>query len=260
MSFGVSHIAPLLPAFLERFPNVKVDLVLNDRLVDLVDEGFDLAVRIGNLRDSSLIARRLCATRLVVCAAPSYLAAHGAPRQPADLKSHRCLGYSYSALGDEWRFHVPDGAHLSIPIVDQIACNNGDALRRMALGGAGIVLQPSFIVADDLASGALVELLGEYQGTELGIHVVYPGSRHVVPKVRAFVDHLDAARFARGDQRGSSNRPRGHGYRPHATPSCRGPDATPRGSARRDPDCDRFPACARVPRCAPCRSGAVSPG
>lgn len=189
MSFGVQHIAPLLPAFCARYPDVTIDLVLSDRLVDLVDEGFDLAVRIGNLADSGLMVRRLCGARLVTCAAPSYLTKHGEPKRPEDLKGHRCLSYSLS-LGNEWQFFAPGGASQSVAVGEFIACNNGDALRQMALNGAGIVQQPAFIVADDIASGRLTPVLPTYRGRELGIHAVYPGTRNAVPKVRAFIDYL----------------------------------------------------------------------
>ena len=193
MSFGVGYVSPLVPSFLERHPDVRVDLVLNDRIVDLIDEGFDLAIRIGKLRDSSLIARKLCGTRLLVCAAPSYLARHGEPKRPEDLKTHRCLCYSLSSFGHEWQFRGNDGASVAVPIGEQIACNNGDALRLMAVQGAGLVQQPSFIVAEDIAAGRLMPVLGSYLGAEFGIHAVYPGSRNVVPKVRAFVDHMVSA-------------------------------------------------------------------
>jgi DNA-binding transcriptional LysR family regulator len=193
LSFGTRQLAPAIADFLAACPAIEIDVTLSDRLADLVEEGFDLAIRIGRLADSSLIARRIAPCLVVACAAPAYLKKHGAPRIPADLAAHNCLGYSYAALRNEWRFSGPDGVE-SVRVGGRLNANNGDILRLAALGGEGIILQPSFIVADDLTAGSLVPILPGYAPDELAIHAVYPHSRHLSVKVRSFVDFL-VARF-----------------------------------------------------------------
>jgi DNA-binding transcriptional LysR family regulator len=193
LSFGTRQLGPAIADFLAACPAVEIDVTLSDRVADLVEEGFDLAIRIGRLADSSLIARRIAPCLVVACAAPAYLKKHGAPRVPADLAAHNCLGYSYAALRNEWRFTGPEGTQ-SVRVAGRLNANNGDILRLAALGGEGIILQPSFIVADDLAAGRLVPILPGYAPDELAIHAVYPHSRHLSVKVRSFVDFL-VARF-----------------------------------------------------------------
>lgn len=194
MSFGFLHLAPAIPDFLARYPEVEVDMTMNDRFVDLVDEGFDVAVRIARLADSSLVARKLAPARRVVCASPAYLEAHGVPQSPDDLKDHECLCYTNVALSDEWRFTGPDGRPWPVEVKGRLRANNGDALRAAALKGLGVINQPSFIVGGDLQSGTLVSVLTEFTPQESAVHAVYPHSRHLSPKVRAFVDFL-ADRF-----------------------------------------------------------------
>jgi DNA-binding transcriptional LysR family regulator len=195
LAFGVRQIAPRLAAFAARYPGVTVELGLNDRLVDLVDEGWDLAIRIGALRDSSLVARRLAACRMVVCAAPSYLAAHGTPRTTADLAQHNCLGYTLAESGaSRWRMGGP--AEINVPISGNLHANNGDALLAAALAGQGIIYQPSFIVADDLRAGRLRVLTLELPSSDrLAVYAVYLPDRTPSAKVRAFIDFL-APQFA----------------------------------------------------------------
>ncbi len=193
LSFGIRHLAPAIIDYLAACPEAAIDVTLSDRVVDLVDEGFDLAIRIARLADSSLIARRIAPCRIVACAAPAYLKKHGAPRRPADLTAHNCLGYSYAALRNEWRFTGPDGAE-SVRIAGRLNANNGDVLRLAALRGEGIVIQPTFLIGDDLASGELVSILPGFVPDELVIQAVYPHSRHLSVKVRSFIDFL-VARF-----------------------------------------------------------------
>ena len=194
MSFGVRHLAPALPDFMARYPELTVDLALNDRLVDLVEEGFDVAVRIVRLEDSSLIARRLAPNRLVLCAAPFYLRAHGAPRAVEDLKGHECLLYSYLAAGDVWRLCGP-GGERRLAVTGRLHINNGNALLAAALGGLGVALLPCFICGEDLRAGRLIQVLPEWSGpADTAIAAVYPASRNLSPKVRVFVDFL-AERF-----------------------------------------------------------------
>ena len=190
MSFGFLHLAPALPDFLARYPEVAVDLAMNDRFVDLIDEGFDVAVRIGAMEDSSLIARRLAPIRRVVCASPAYFEARGLPLSPEDLKGHECLFNSNIASSQEWRFTAPDGKSWPVEVKGRLSANNGDALRAAALQGLGIVNLPTFIVGGDLQAGALVTALDEFISQDMAMSAVYPHSRHLSPKVRAFVDFL----------------------------------------------------------------------
>lgn len=194
MSFGFLHLAAALPDFMARYPEVELDVSMTDRFVDLVDEGFDLAVRIAALQDSSLIARRLAPIRLAVCASPDYLKAHGTPQTPQDLRAHHCIINSNLASAHEWKFVSEDGKPLTVKVESKIAINNGDAMRLAALGGLGLTILPTFIVGRDLQAGTLVSVLSAYVPQRLGLHVVYPHARHLSPKVRAFVDFL-AERF-----------------------------------------------------------------
>ncbi len=192
MSFGASHVAPLLPDFMARYPELAVDMVLNDRLVDLVEEGFDVGVRIGRLMDSSLIARRLGPNRMLLAAAPAYLAARGRPRRPHDLLEHECLIYSYRQGPSDWRFRGPEG-EVRVPVSGRLRINNGDALHTAALAGLGITLQPSFICGADIRAGRMERLLPDWQAaSESSIYAIYPASRNLLPKVRVFVDFLAA--------------------------------------------------------------------
>ena len=194
LSFGFLHLAPALADFVARYPDVQVDVALNDRFVDLVNEGFDLAIRIGALDDSSLIARKVGTAKRIVCASPKYLAERGTPQTPDDLPNHECLTNSGIALGREWRFQRADGSAWTISVNPRISMDNGDALRVCALNGLGFASLPSFIVGADLQSGALVSVLEAYAHLEFNINAVYPHARHLSSAVRAFVDFL-AGRF-----------------------------------------------------------------
>lgn len=194
LSFGVRHLAPLMAEYLSRHPGVSVELSLNDRVVDLVEEGYDVAIRIGATLPPDFVARKLGATRLVVCGAPEYLARHGEPRVPADLTRHVCLGYSYWTTPDEWPFTDAAGKTVVVKIAGTLSANNGDALCAAAAAGAGLIYEPSFIVADDLAAGRLRAVLTGYDTRELGIYAVYASRRHLSAKVRSFAEFL-AGRF-----------------------------------------------------------------
>jgi DNA-binding transcriptional LysR family regulator len=196
VSFGARQIAPLLSEFAQRHPLVTVELGLNDRLVDLADEGWDMAIRIGNLTDSSLIARRIASCRTVVCAAPSYLEARGRPRTVASLTEHNCLGYTLSR--QTGANHCAFGARgeMTVPVSGNLRANNGDALRAAAIAGQGLIYQPTFIVADDVRAGALVALTMDQPTVELaGIYAVFLPDRHPAAKLRVFIDFI-ATRFA----------------------------------------------------------------
>lgn len=188
--FGELHIAPLVASLSKQQSELKIDLVLSDRFVDLVAEGFDLAVRIGPLGSTSLIARRLSRARVVACASPSYLERHGSPMVPQDLLEHDCLRYSPDPRRNVWRFRDRAGRTLAIPVTGVFECNHGGALRQAAIAGLGVVLLPYFYVAEALARGTLVTVLEDYCNEEIGIHAVYPAGPLVPPKTRVCVEWL----------------------------------------------------------------------
>lgn len=193
MSFGTLHLAGAVADFAALHPQLSIDLTLNDRVVDLIEEGYDVAVRIGRLADSSLIARRLAPCRMVVCASPHYIARHGQPGHPTDLARHNCLTYAYLTPRDEWRFHGPEG-EVAVRVSGTMSANNGEVLAAAARCGRGVAFEPSFIVGEDLERGRLVRLLPAYRPAEPSINAVYPHARHLSAKVRSFVDFL-AGRF-----------------------------------------------------------------
>lgn len=195
VTFGLVYLAPLWPAFMQRHQKVMLDVTLADRMVDLVDEGYDMAVRIARLPSSSLISRRLASTRLVLCASPDYLRRHGTPEHPLDLADHIVIAYSLLATGDHWSFEGPNGETV-VKVFPRMRSNSGETCCAAALQGAGIVLQPTLLVAPHLQSGALTELLPAYRSIELGVYAVYPTRKHVAPKVRLMVDFL-VEQFAR---------------------------------------------------------------
>jgi DNA-binding transcriptional LysR family regulator len=189
VSFGAHHVAPLLGAFAARHPQVSLELALNDRVVDLVEEGWDLTVRIGRLAESRLVARRLASCPLLVCAAPAYLAARGTPRTVAELGGHACLGYTMSGIvgADRWLF---DRGRVAVPVSGPLRANNGDALCRAAIAGLGLIYQPAFLLAEALRDGRLVRVALDQPGVALGIHAVHAPDRSVPAKVRAMIEFL----------------------------------------------------------------------
>ena len=193
-TFGILHLAPLWGEFRALHPRVKLDVMLADRLVDLVEEGYDVAIRIATLDNSTLVSRKLATTRMVLCASPTYLERHGTPQHPAELAEHEIISYSYWSTKDEWRFDGPRGP-VSVKTSPCIHTNSGDTCRAAALMHQGVILQPTFLVGQDLASGALVELMPEYRSTEFGIYAVYPTRKQVSAKVRVLIEFL-AAHFA----------------------------------------------------------------
>lgn len=194
VSFGILHLAPLWAQFMARNPKVLLDVTLSDRVVDLVEEGFDMAVRIARLPSSSLISRKIASTRMVVCASPAYLDAHGTPAHPRELADHAVLAYSLFSAGERWEFEGPQGT-VAVKVRPRMVTNSGDTCRAAALDHQGIILQPSFLVGDDLKSGALVRLLPQYLSMALGVYAVYPTRKHLAPRVRLLIDYLvEAAR------------------------------------------------------------------
>jgi DNA-binding transcriptional LysR family regulator len=189
VTFGLMHLAPLWPAFLARHPKLSIDITLSDRVTDLVEEGFDIAVRIGQLTASSLISRKLASTRMVLCASPAYLQRRGAPARPEDLLHHDVISYSLFSSGENWSFAGPDG-DVSVKVTPRVRTNSGDTCLAAALQHQGIILQPTFIVGADLVRGTLQEIMPGYHSVELGIHAVYPSRKFVSPKVRLLIDFL----------------------------------------------------------------------
>ena len=183
-------IAPLLAEFLRRYPALSVDLLLVDRAVDMVEEDIHLAIRIGRLRDSQLVARKLADLRMIVCASPDYLARRGPPRAPADLVHHDCLVFSDAPGSAEWRFADDGKAGRKIRISGRLWMNSLEALATVAKEGAGIVRVPSWQVEADLAAGRLVRLLTDYEPAPVPLHVMFQPSRLASPKIRAFADYL----------------------------------------------------------------------
>ena len=195
VTFGERYLAPAIAEFAGLHPQVSFDVDLSDRVVDLVEEGFDLAIRIGPVGNQALVSRRIGSTQFVCCASPAYLARHPAPVTPADLEQHACLGYTYAAVTSAWTFESRDGTRHTPRILPRHKLNNGRMLAELAAAGLGIVLEPDFIVAPEVRSGRLQRLLTDYQPPRSPIAAVYPSRRHLSAKVRSFVDFL-AARHA----------------------------------------------------------------
>jgi DNA-binding transcriptional LysR family regulator len=192
LTFGILHLAPLWGQFADLYPKVSLDVTLGDRVVDLVDEGYDVAVRITAATGAMLVSRKLASTRMVLCASPAYLAKHGTPTHPSELVSHRAVAYTYWSSRDEWEFTGPDGP-VSMHVNACIHTNNGDTCRLAALEHQGVILQPTFIVGEDLERGTLVELMPEFRSIELGIYAIYPTRKFLPLKVRRLIDFLAAA-------------------------------------------------------------------
>lgn len=188
-SFGIMHLAPLWSSFLDQNPQVQLEVELSDRRVDLVEEGYDMAVRIGILSDSALISRKLTSTRIVMVASPTYLARHGRPLTPKDLSQHQAILYTHAARGNEWVFDGPHGRE-SVRVHARLYANNGDTCRSAALDHHGIIVQPDFMLYEYLRSGELVEILPEYRMEELNVYAIYPTRKLLPVKVRRMVDYL----------------------------------------------------------------------
>lgn len=190
INFGVRHVAPAIAAFLGRHAEVRFDVSLSDRIVDLVEEGFDIAIRIGAAGSENLVARKLGETRLLPCASPDYLNAHGAPQVPEDLARHNCFTYEYVTPRSLWRFRDAAGSERAVRVSGNLHSNNGDLLAEAAAQGAGIVFEPAFIVGPDVRAGRLVPLLQDFVAAPMPIYAVYPSRKHLSAKVRLFVDFL----------------------------------------------------------------------
>jgi DNA-binding transcriptional LysR family regulator len=193
MSFGTLHLGTAIADFMEKYPELKIQLVLSDELIDPVREGFDVTLRIADLPSSSLIARKISPAPRVICAAPSYLQRHGVPQHPNDLREHECLTYGHLATGYQWKLSGPDGDHW-IQIPWTLCTNNAEVLRDAAVKGRGVALLPIFIAGADLRTGALTAVLTQYKAPEISAYAIYPQTKHLSVKVRVFIDFL-AERF-----------------------------------------------------------------
>jgi DNA-binding transcriptional LysR family regulator len=189
VGFGVRHLGTAISAYLQRYPQVTADLTLNDRVVDLVEEGFDVAVRIARQIDPGLVARPITQARVAVCASPDYLKRHGIPRSPADLEKHNCLTYAYTGPQYEWQF-TRRGRSQAVKVSGRLHGNNGDILCSAAADGLGVILQPTFLVHELLRTKRLVRLLEGWEPEGFTIFAVYPSRQFLTPKVRTFVDFL----------------------------------------------------------------------
>jgi DNA-binding transcriptional LysR family regulator len=193
MSFGALYLGDAVAAFMAAYPDLKVELTLNDRFIDPIEEGVDVTVRIAVLEDSSLIARKLAPARRVLVASPAYLSRHGEPSAPADLAHHRCLAYGHTTTLQRWHL-IHAGERLSVPITSWLCSNNGEVLRAAAVAGQGITKLPTFLVGPDIRAGRLRLLMPDFLPTGLGIYALYAPNRYLAAKTRVLVDFL-AARF-----------------------------------------------------------------
>src|SRR5215813_7195577 len=195
MSFGTLHLSRAIADFMERYPDLQMQLILSDQLIDPVQEGFDVTLRIADLPSSNLVARKIVPARREICAAPAYLERRGTPQKPADLRAHDCLHYGHLATGNQWKLTGPGGDHwIAVPWT--LCSNNAEILRDAALNGRGIVLLPTFIAGADLQQGQLRSILADYTAPELSLYAIYPPNRHLSVKVRVLIDFL-VERFGR---------------------------------------------------------------
>jgi DNA-binding transcriptional LysR family regulator len=189
-TFGVRHLAPAVVRFVERHPEMRFDVELSDRAVDLVEEGFDIAVRIGSIGSQNLVGRKVGETRLVCCAAPAYLERRGEPTKPEDLAAHACLTYEYASLRNVWPFRDRQGREHDVRVTGPVHTNSGSLLAAMAVAGLGVIVEPDFQVGPEVRAGRLVPILRGFELAPANIYVVYPSRRHLSAKVRAFADFL----------------------------------------------------------------------
>jgi DNA-binding transcriptional LysR family regulator len=190
LSFGVLHLAPLWAKFMRLYPDVQLDVALIDRVVDIVEEGYDMAIRISRSGSSAHVARKLAASHNILCASPDYIQRHGMPLHPAELARHACVGYSYAATADEWQMLDAGGQAHAVKVQCVMHTNNGDTARAAALGGIGVIWQPTFLVGADLRAGRLQRVLPDYHMPDIDVLAVYPSRRHLSAKVRVMIDFL----------------------------------------------------------------------
>jgi DNA-binding transcriptional LysR family regulator len=191
MSFGTRYLGTLVAEFMVSYPDLRVEMTLNDRFIDPIEEGVDITIRIAVLADSSLIARKLAPARRVLVASPDYIARRGAPREPAALAQHRCLNFGHTSAPQRWEL-THDGEVMTVPINSWLCSNNGDVLRDAAVHGQGIAQLPTFIVGEDIKAGRLAVLMPDYPPTTLGIYALYAPNRYLAAKTRLLIDFLVA--------------------------------------------------------------------
>ncbi len=190
VSFGLGYLKDALPEFLKTHPELNAEIELNDRMVDLVAEGFDVVIRVGELKDSSLISRRFTASRGLTVASPEYWERRGRPSHPSDLTDHDCISYSYMPTPGHWEFHEPTGRKIQVKIASRLHCNSAELESGFAVAGLGVTRLPAFACARELADGLLEPVLEAYERPPLGIYAIYPHRQHLPAKVRVFVDFL----------------------------------------------------------------------
>ncbi|MEM1139941.1 MAG: LysR family transcriptional regulator [Pseudomonadota bacterium] len=190
VSFGFRHLAPAMVDFLHENPGITIDLDVNDRQVNLIEAGFDMAIRIANLDDSTLRARALAPIRMVAVASPAYLEAHGRPMRPEDLSGHKGLRYSVVPERQTWGYRDPSGATKTLRLSTRLHASNGDVLLAAAIGGLGVLVIPCFVAHEAIEDGSLEVLLPDVEWNGLTAYAVYPAGRHLSPRVRAFIDFL----------------------------------------------------------------------
>ncbi len=189
MTFGIQHLTPCLPDFLNRYPDLDVDISYNDRKIDLIEEGYDVGIRISDMDDSSLIARKLSPCRVAVVASPQYWDQNGRPSHPNDLKDHSCLIYEHRRTPGEWSFSGPEGT-FTVNVSGRVKSDNGDALVQMARAGLGVYQCPTFMCGEFISSGELERVLSDYVPSSISAYAIWPHNRHLSAKVRTFVDFL----------------------------------------------------------------------
>lgn len=190
VTFGVNHLASAIAAFMSKYPEMEIDLDMSDRRVDLVEEGFDLAIRIGTLEDSTLIAKKLAPVSHVVCASPDFFQQHGIPQTPDDLMGVQGLCYGNLKKPDTWHYQGKDGNTGEVKVALRMKSNNGDALREAAIAGLGVICEPNFIMHDAIKRGLLTAVLSDYKWYNMDIYAIYPQTKHLSIKVRTFIDFL----------------------------------------------------------------------
>jgi DNA-binding transcriptional LysR family regulator len=191
----VRFLLPVVSEFMELYPSISLDFSTGERMIDMIEEGYDLVIRTVPPPDSTLVVRRLTPWRHILVCAPSYLETHPMPETPADVANHNCLQYAYYPYGDEWRFERPGGEQKSVKISGNVVSNSAETLRHLTMSGQGIFLAPSFVVFEDLSAGRVVRMMPDYRAVEFTINAVYPNRSHLPTKVRLFIDLL-VERFA----------------------------------------------------------------
>lgn len=190
VTFGEMKLSPLLPKFLSLYPDLKVELILTNNAIDMLEEGIDVRLRIGGVDDSSMIARHLKTFPLTLCASPSYIQKYGLPKTPKQVSEHNCILDSNFRIGKQWPFISPEGQSETIDVVSAIAANSPQAVREIAIAGGGIAMTPGFIVEDAINNGKLKSILPEYTTLEFGLYAIYPHRKYVAKKIRCFIDFI----------------------------------------------------------------------